>query len=266
MDSAIWIPLAILFGTALITALVRRHSKDPCLKPLNGSFVFVRLKEGKWIWGELVVYSNALELIYPYGKVFNDYCKKSYLFYEHNLDAIDKVVRPSPAEDTREHELWLAEVRALQAPSPARRLKRRIRNTFNMLRDAFTQAFMMIFGAVKKHGALSKMNIGDDKVSEVTRSLLGVIPNAYEPALEEYLGKRVVVETILPDKTLEQTGVLQEYSSKYVLVRDVEYLAEPPPKTDAMPQQVRTFDVAFVRPLSNVRHLAVRSEGMGVQG
>jgi hypothetical protein len=260
MDSAIWIPVAILFATALITALIRRHSKDPCLKPLNHSFVFVRLKEGKWIWGELIVYSNALELIYPKGQSFNAYSKKSYVFYEHNLETIDKVVRPSPAENTPEHAAWLAEVRELQAPSPARRFKRKIRNAVNMLRDAFTQAFMMIFGAVKKHGPLSKMNIGDDKVGEVTRSLLGVIPNAYEPVLEKYLGKRVVVETILPDKALEQIGVLQEYSSKYVLVRDVEYLADNPPKTEAMPQQPRTFDVAFVRPLSNIRHLALRVE------
>ena len=85
-----------------------------------------------------------------------------------------------------------------------------------------------------------------------------VIPNAYEPILEGYLGERVVVETIQTDKTLEQVGVLQEYSSKYVLVRDVEYLPEPPPKVDSIGTQSAKFDVAFVRPISNVRHLACK--------
>lgn len=258
MDSAIWIPLAILFASALITALVRRHSKDPCLKPLQGCFVYARVKEGKWIWGDLVVYSNALELEYPHGQPFNSYRKKSYVFYEHNMDSIDRIVRPSPAEGTPEHQKWLAEIRELQDPSPARRFKRKLRNILNMLRDAFTQAFVMIFGAIKKHGALAKMNIGDDRVTEVSRSLMTVIPNAYEPVLEKYLGERVVVETVVQEKVIEQVGVLQEYSSKYVLVRDVEYIAEPPPRLETSPAESGKFDIVFLRPISNVRHLACR--------
>src|SRR5438270_11798272 len=118
MGSAIWVPLAILFASALVTALARRHSKDLCLKPLQGSFVFVRLKEGKWLWGNLIVYSNALELEYPRGEAFNSYLKKSYLFYEHNLDSIERIFRPSPPEGTVENRKSQEEIHAFQLPSP----------------------------------------------------------------------------------------------------------------------------------------------------
>ena len=62
----------------------------------------------------------------------------------------------------------------------------------------------------------------------VGRSLINVVPNAYEPVLERYLGKRVVVESIQAEKILEQTGALQEYSAKYILVRAAEFLQDLP--------------------------------------
>ncbi|MGV3774446.1 MAG: hypothetical protein ACO1QB_16215 [Verrucomicrobiales bacterium] len=257
MDSALWIPLAALFISALVGALVRRHTKDSCMKVINGSFVFVLLKGGKWIWGNLIVYSNTLEVQYPQPKAFNhSFQKMSYVFFEHELESIHAIIRPSPKEDSTEHADWLREIERLQKPSLARRLSRKVRNTFNMLRDAFAQSITMIFGAVKKKTALAKAPIGDDKVGEVGKSLISVIPNSYEPVLEKYLGQYVVVETIQDKMTYEHAGVLQEYTAKYVLVRDVEFLKELPPAIEGMGLSHCNFDVAFARPANTVRHRA----------
>lgn len=257
MESALWIPLAVLFATAVITALVKRYTKDPCLKLFDDCFVFVRLKTAKWIWGRLRVYSNALELSYTTAAPFHDrYEKRSYIFYEHNLDGIDRLLRPSPTEGTRERARWEREVQKLLRPSVGRRVKRKLRNAINIFRDAFAQSLVMIFGAVRKTRAFSKVQIGDDKVGEVGRSLINVVPNAYEPVLEKYLGKRVVVESLQVDKILEQAGVLQEYSAKYILVRAAEFLQDIPPLVESAASSNGQFDVIFPRQIHAVRHLA----------
>ena len=257
MDKALWIPILVLFGTALITAFVRRHSKDPCLKLIENSYVFIQLKNGKWIWGNLCVYSNALELLYLNGEEYNgEYLKKSYIFYEQNLDNIARIVRPAPAPGTELHEHWLRDLHRIQNPNLYRTFHRKLRNSVNMLRDAFAQSFVMIFGAVKKTKFLTGVNIGDDKVGEVGRSLVNAVPNAYEPILEKYLGSRVVVETLEGDKVLEQVGVLQEYSAKYVLARSVEYLQALPPQVQGPLRDETRFDVVFPRQMNSVRHRA----------
>jgi hypothetical protein len=257
MDKALWVPLVVLFGAAVITALVKRYTKDPCLKIFHRCFVFVRLKTGKWLWGYLSVYANALELQYTSSAPFrNHYQKRSYIFYEQNLENIDRVLRPSPATGTPEHARWLKEVKRLQHPSISRRFKRKSRNVVNVLRDAFAQSIVMIFGAVRKTRAFAGVQIGDDKVGEVGRSLINVVPNAYEPVLEKYLGRNVVVESIRADKILEQAGILQEYSSKYILVRAAELLQELPPAAEAGSPVANHFDVIFPRQIHSVRHLA----------
>jgi hypothetical protein len=262
MDKALWIPIVVLFASALITALVRRHSKDPCLKLIHGSFVYVRLKTGKWIWGQACVYSNALELIYNDGEIFNSgFLKKSYIFYEQNLETIDRIVRPAPTEKTAEHERWKKDVRRIQNPNIYRTFRRSLRNSINMLRDAFAQSFVMIFGAVKKTRFMAGLPIGDDKVGEVGRTLVNAVPNAYEPILEKYLGSEVVVETLEQDKVFEQVGVLQEYSAKYVLTRAVEFLQHIPPTVQSPTRDDRHFDVVFPRQMNSVRHLALRKTG-----
>jgi hypothetical protein len=262
MDAAIWIPIAVLFLSALVGALVRRHTKDSCLRVFQGSFVYVKLKSGRWIWGNLIVYSNALELEYSAGVDLNStFEKRSYIFFEHELDSIERVVRPSPKEGTSQHYQWLEEIQQLQNPSPRRRFQRKIRNVFNMLRDAFAQSVSMIFGAIKQKTSLAKIPIADDKVGEVGKTLITVIPNSYEPILEKYLGRWVVVQTPIDKEIHEQAGILQEYTSKYALVRDVEYLKEPPPQAPGIPGSGANFDVAFSRPLNAIRHVAVRLPG-----
>jgi hypothetical protein len=265
MDKALWVPLAVLFGAAVITALVKRYTKDPCLKIFDRCFVFVRLKTGKWLWGNLVVYSNTLELRYTSSAPFHgSYEKCSYVLYEQNLENIDRILRPSPAAGTEEHARWQKEVQRLQRPSLGRRFMRKARNTVNVLRDAFAQSIVLIFGAARKTRTLAKVQIGDDKVSEVGRSLINVVPNAYEPVLEQYLGRNVVIESVQADTVLEQAGVLQEYSAKYILIRAAEFLQDLPPAFEAGATVENRFDVIFPRQIHSVRHLAARNLSVAV--
>jgi hypothetical protein len=257
MDLNLWVPLLLIFASALLGAIVKRYTRDPCLKAFHRSFVSLKLKDGRWIDGGLLVYSNCLELIYQTAQLLADKHRKvTYVLYEHNLDSIERILRPSPRTGTKARRDWDREISRLQHPSFLRSSQRKIRNLFNMLRDAFTQSLSVIFGAVKRRGRFGTGPVDDARIGEMGKHLISVVPNAYEPILEKYLGRRIVVETLQAEaKSIEQIGVLQEYSSKYLLVRDVELLPEIPPLGEPALQS-KEFDVVFPRPANVVRHLA----------
>jgi hypothetical protein len=257
IDIGFWAPLIIIFVSAIIAAVVKRHTKDSCLKRCQGSFVFLKLKTGRWVWGDMSVYPNALEIRYREPEPFaQKYEKLSYILYEQNMESIERILHPSPVDGTPAHDAWMREVRRLQHPSPLRLIQRRLRNIFNMLRDAFTQSIATIFGMAKQRTWLGKVPVADDKVSEVGKTLISIVPNAYEPVLEVYRGQRVVVETLIQDKHFEETGILQEYTSRFILVRDVDTIHEAPPKTTIDALFGQKFDVIYTRTLSTVRHRA----------
>jgi hypothetical protein len=256
MELAFWLPLVLIFASAMLAAIIKRYSKDPCLKAFHKSYVFVRLQNGRWISGDFFVYSNCLEVRYREPHFLGSkYQKLSYVLYEHNLENVDRVLRPSPREGTEERKAWEHEIARLRNPSPFRVARRRMRNLFNMLRDAFTQSITVLFGVMKKRSRFAAVAVDESKVGEMGKSLASAIPNAYEPILERYLGHQIVVETLRGEKLIEQSGVLQEYSAKYVLVRDVDLLEEKPPDIPANLFDER-FDVAFPRTSNLVRHLA----------
>jgi hypothetical protein len=248
----------LIFASALVGAVVKRYTRDPCLKVFHKSFVYLRLKDGRWIAGDLIVYSNCLEISYRTSQILGDrYHKLTYVLYEHNLDGVDRVLRPSPRLGTEARREWDREIDRLQNPSLLRRARRRIRNLFNMLRDAFAQSLTLIFGAMKSRTRLGTVAVADAQIGEMGKSLISVVPNAYEPILEKYLGHRTVVETLQVDaKPIEQSGILQEYSSKYLLVRDVALLPEMPPGIAEESSFDSQFDVVFPRPANVIRHLA----------
>jgi hypothetical protein len=257
MDTGLWLPLLIIFASATIAAIVKRHTKDACLKLCARTFVFLKLKSGEWIWGDMIVYPNALQLFYREPEPFaQTHQKLSYILYEQHMDSIERILRPSPADGTPAQQEWAREVLRLQHPSILRLAQRRFRNMFNMLRDAFTQSISTIFGIAKQKTWLGKVPVADERVNELGKSLISMVPNAYEPVLEEYLGERVVVESLKDAKVLEESGILQEYTSKFVLVRDVDALLEAPPKTSVDSLFGQKFDVIYSRSISTVRHLA----------
>jgi len=258
-ELSFWFPLFLIFASALLAAIIKRYTKDPCLRVFHHSFVFLKLRDGRWLAGDLLVYSNSLELRYREAMPLAQKVDLlSFVIYEQNLDSIDRILRPSPRQGTAARQEWDREICRLQNPSLFRLLRRKLRNLFNMLRDAFAQALVIIFGAVQRRTRLATVTVDETKVGEMGRSLVSVVSNAYEPILEKYLGHPVVVTTVDDTKHFQQSGVLQEYSAKYILTRDVEFLPDLPPTSSTEPLDYQ-YDVVFPRQWNQVRHLALRT-------
>lgn len=252
-----WLPILLLFVSAMAATIFNKRRRDLCLKFLNKRHVYIRKQTGKWIWGNLTVFSNALDLNYaePYANE-DGIVKESYVLFQPHINNISRILSPSPQPGTPERIRWERAVERVANPSILRRTGRCIRNIYNTLRDAFGQASTMILGTVTKKTRMGKIQTADQRAGEINRTLLDAVPNAYEPVLERYLSKQVVVEELDAGKVTEFTGILQEYTDKYLLLRSVP--ATPVLLNSYQGPEIKAdyFDVVFPRSCTLVRHRA----------
>lgn len=246
-----WFPMLLLFLAATVTAITTRRKRDRCLKYFNKEPVMISMQSGQWLWGQFVAYPKAMELIFSSPKADDlGYEKSSYVIYTPEVDQIKKIIQPPPVQGTKEYKKWEKEIQRIANPSLFRRIRRGIWNLFNTLRDAVSQSLGMLIGTLKKSSPMGKVSGADKRAGEIGNTLLGTVPNAYEPILEKYLSKWVIIEMIEDNKVVEFAGLLQEYSAKYLLLRNVTY--QPDIKIDQpLPDQ---FDIIFPRNKALVRH------------
>jgi hypothetical protein len=226
------------------------------------------MKDGKWIWGALEVHSKALEIIYgqPQRTAAGDE-RLSTILYEQNIADVVLLLRPEPAPGSSAHEHWLREMEKLRHPPFFRRIARDLRNLFNMLRNAFGESIAVVVGIVKQRTAVGKIAGADQKATEAGKQLLGAVPASYEPILERYLSREVAVESFKdmanPSAGIsERVGVLEEYSDKFIMLRDVLASEWLPPDALRNEDARDRFAVLLPRTNSFVRHRARRPERM----
>lgn len=251
----LWAPIALLFLSAIVGIMIERHTKDPCLKTFDGDFVILRMKNGQFLWGTVRVFPDCLELLYldpvPIGQ---NRTKTSYVLYNKKVAEIDRIYRPAPAPDSPAFVAWTREIEALRHPGIGRRLARLLRNTYGMLRDAFSQSLGMALGIFRQRSkSFQQLGTAEKHANEVGQSLLKILPHAYEPVLETYRGSFVVVESMRGTEIEESLGVLDDYSVAYLLTRGVQVEPAALP-AELAGRPLAACDVIFPRGLSIVRH------------
>jgi small nuclear ribonucleoprotein (snRNP)-like protein len=246
-----WLPMILLFVTATVAAIASRRKRDRCLKYFNREPVLILMQSGKWLWGRFIAYPKAMELVFDEpSEDESGQVKASYVLYTPEVDGIKKIIQPPPAAGTSEHKRWQNEIKQIANPSLLRRIRRWFWNVFNTLRDAISQSLGMVIGSMKKATPIGRVSGADKRAGEIGTTLMGTVPNSYEPVLEKYLSKQVIVEMLEDDRIVEFAGLLQEYSGKYLLLRNVAY--HPDVEIGApLPDR---FDIIFPRSKALVRH------------
>ena len=255
---AFWLPLLLLFFSALMGTALKRRACDHCLKKFNKSRVVLPNGEGVWESGTLRVFAQGLEI--DYEKPREESCGKfeSLVLHPSEVGKINYFLRPAPAPDTRAGVEWGRELERIRKPSFLDRVIRANLNFYNMLRDAFGQASQAILGAISKDSSVGKVKNADKRAAEIGSGLTELVPNAWEPILEKYRGHQVVVERKCKEGLVKEVGVLEDYSSKYLLVREVvvrdrELLAY---LTDNGAAEDAKNDFLYARANAVVRHTA----------
>jgi hypothetical protein len=228
-----YVTILFIFLTAIITAVVTKWARDKCLKLFHHYHVTLERLRGQTSWGKLRVFSTGVEIVYDHPYVDHRGRRKtSYLIYQQELDLqLLCVLRYHDELDEDQQKRRLQQVKKTFNPGPVRRFGRAVRNVVNTLRDAFNAAI----GAVV--GQYQRMNPGSmiagsqsQSVTQIGQTLLGRFANAYEPLLEQYIGRSVILDVADPinpnNATVQYAGYLADYTQQFIALFNVEHKAE----------------------------------------
>ena len=250
MPNALTITIIFIVLATFVGAFAKRKSRDRCLKDFSGYPVTLEQTNGKVIWGELQVESTGLELVYenPH-KDEQGHDETSYILYKQEYSNIQALIRFHDQLSDNDRARRDKDLKRTYHPGFLRRLTRKIKNFFKMVRDSVLEVVNVLMSHAKKTTPAGAMLTSQDKyVSQMKQELISSVGTAYEPLLERHIGQKVVLELVKADKILELPGVLKDYTSEFIELMDVEYSAH-------QAESARKADIVALRSCGIVRHL-----------
>jgi len=239
----------IVLATA-VGAFIRRTSTDKCLKDFSQNMVTLLETSGKVIWGILRVENTGLEFVYSAKhKDEQGHDETSYILYKNEFPNIAALICFHDELGEQNKKKRQIELKKAYHPTLLRRMKRKTLNVFRTLRDSVMEVVNLLISQAKKATPAGAVLSSQDKyVSRMKQDLIGSAGTSYEPLLEKYIGRRVVLELIKGDKIIEYWGVLKDYTAEFIEVMDVNYQL----KQD---QPARKADLVVLRKYGVIRHL-----------
>jgi hypothetical protein len=107
MDSfAFWLPLILLFVSALMGTALKRRARDHCLTKFHGTQIILSDLNGVWHAGVVNVFAQGIELVFPEPREDNLGPVRSLVIHPNEVDKIPFFIRPAPQADTRAGVIW----------------------------------------------------------------------------------------------------------------------------------------------------------------
>jgi len=244
------ITIIFIVLATLIAAFVRRTRRDKCLKNFAGYMVTLEDTAAKTIWGRLKVENTGIELLYAAEhKDEQGHIEKSYILYKHEYPKISALLRYHDQLSEADKARRQKDFDKTYHPTFMRRARRKTMNIFRTVRDSVAEIITLLIGQAKRATPTAGVLRSQDKyVSQIQQELLGAVGTSYEPLLEKYIGRKVVLELIKSDSLFEYSGVLKEYTADFIELMDVVYKTK-----DDEPHRIA--DLIVFRQYGLVRHL-----------
>jgi hypothetical protein len=218
MDQLFFFTLLSIFLSALIGIVVQRRTRDRCLRNFSNQPVSLKTDDGQEYHGALQVYASGLEVTFTQqhdGPQKSD----SVIIYSAEYQQVEMIGRRMGKYEARTD---------ISKHTPFSRIMRLTRNVMNTFKDAIQQAFGVALLRAQKNQQNRLLMSQEKNYKSLGSNVLTVVANAYEPILEKYLGKRVVVEFV-PDpegdaqNPILLVGVLHEYTRTWIELHAIDH-------------------------------------------
>ncbi|MFC1666581.1 hypothetical protein ACFL0P_01745 [Candidatus Omnitrophota bacterium] len=247
-------PLAItiifIALSAVVGVFIKGRVRDRCLLDFAGDLVNLELKDGKTIWGVLRLEATGLELKYkePYLDKNDGHIETSFIFYKNEYANIQCIVRFLDDLDDKKKEMRARFLNSAYYQKVFRRTKRRIRNLFATVRDTVIEIVNLFIGKAKQATGMGKVLSSQDKyVSQMKKEAFSALNASFEPLIENYLGKKVILQLSSEGKIIEHLGILNNYTAEFLELIDLDYRSSEQ-------EEVRKADIVVSRSTGVIRH------------
>jgi len=223
MIDSFTITLIFIVLVTIVGAFLRGRSRDVCLRDFSGNDTVLKKKSGKIIWGRLFVENSALEL--KYVKPHEDregHLETSYIMYKNEQSQIMEILRYVEELSPKEAVLRSRILEKVCSPRIFAKLKRKMRSFFSTVKDSLMEVAVLFFGRMKGSGSVGGVLNGQDKyTSKLGGQAIDIVCASYEPILEKYIGKKVILRILNDGNKKEYAGILKDYSSEFIEVLDI---------------------------------------------
>jgi len=225
-----YVTLLLIFLTGSVTTVITKWARDKCLKFFHHYHVTLERTRGQTSWGKLKVFSSGIEIVYDHPYVDHRGRKKtSYMIYQQELEQqMLSLLRYHDELDETHQKARVKQVQGTFNPGPVKRFRRGVRNFINTLRDAFNAAIGAVVGQYQRmNPANAVLSTQGQNVTAIGQTLLGRFANAYEPLLEQYVGRSVILDVVDPlnpnNATVQYAGYLADYTQQFIALFNVEH-------------------------------------------
>jgi hypothetical protein len=236
--------LIFIILSSIIAILVKRLSKDKCLKSFRNNNVNLEDIEGNVFKGIMRLESTGFELEYQ-GP--DDQGSTSYILYKGEYGRIAMISRyhdELTQEDRKERD---KELERTYHPGFFARIKRRIINFLKTIKDSIMEIINTILLQVKGMPGTGQILSSQDKyVGRIQQSIAGGIDASFEPLLEKHIGKIVIAVVLKGNESVRLQGILKEYTAEFIELLNV--------KCTQPDGGARCADIIIPRKAGIVRH------------
>lgn len=223
MSSLVWIVLGV-FALTLVAGLVRKLRKDDCLRFLDGSRVSFVGPEGRALWGEMELTSQGFTLHFDATHVDERGLEESgAVVFTPKISKAIALCRTDAGLTDAQRELRARQVGRVLHPSRAARSRRTLANVGGMARDALVDTIGLLVGQLSTARGKPVAALADRQrqVGEAGGAILDLGARAYEPLLDQNIGRAVIVRIDVPGSQTRHAyfpGFLADYNEKYLVV------------------------------------------------
>ncbi len=223
-DNALSITLLFVFISAIVGTILKNLAIDKCLRHFDDFHVTLELADGDLLWGTLNMYNTGMELLYREPRLDSSgHFESSFILYTSEYENIQSICRYHGDLTEKGRRKREKDIRKTYQPSVFSRTVRWLRNLVNTFSDAFSKALNLIIGQMKKVSPGSVILKQEAQISKIGTDIIGYAGNAYDPILERYIGRNVVVEVNYSDRKGEYLGILKEYTPTFMELLNVRY-------------------------------------------
>lgn len=224
MDNIFWYTILFIFLSAVTGAFFNSRMKDRCLKDFRNFNVTLEEIDGGQAQGNLVVYSTGLEFEYPAPQIDQSgHIETSYIIYKDQYATIQGIYRYFDRLSEKSQKQREKSIRTSYHPNIFRRMFRSLRNILNTFKDSILQSVGLIVGQAQKlHPKSTLLQSQNKRITSLSQEIIHISANAYEPILEKYIGKKVVLDVRQGEQDLEYAGILKEYTYDFIELLDID--------------------------------------------
>ncbi len=216
--------LLLIIAAIIIGVISKARNKDRCLKHFNNYLVTIENITAEIITkGILKIKSTGMEIKFPHlVETATNIEQATYLIYKYEFDKIQAIILPLEELNDKGVKLRNKKFRIIKSPGFFRRAIRKTRNLFNSLKDSFIEVMNISISYLSAQKVKSFQS-HDKYVRSLNTELLESVGMSHDPLLEAYIGKCVVFEFLKESEKIILTGILYDYTKKFIEILDVKY-------------------------------------------